>query len=71
MNKSGTRREDLLLSSKEMEAMWRIRKLLSNSDTAETTEKLITLMLQTKNNTEFVAKISNQLGSMKTGAYSS
>ena len=57
INKSGTRREDLLLSQEEQEAVYILRKALSSSPTAEVTEQLISQMLTTKNNEEFIEKI--------------
>lgn len=54
INKSGTRREDLLLSAEEYNAVMAIRRLLSNETTQEATEKLLTALLRTKNNKEFV-----------------
>jgi len=59
INKSGTRREELLLSQKELEAIWTIRKALSNQGTAEVTETLINRLMATKNNEEFVNNIVN------------
>lgn len=61
INKSGTRREDLLLSQKELEAIWSIRKALGNMNTADVTEKLIDRLVQTKNNEEFINTISSTL----------
>ena len=55
--KSGTRREDLLLSPDEMDAVYIIRKMLGNGNPAEITEQLIAMLEKTKNNKEFVAKI--------------
>jgi transcription termination factor Rho len=53
--KSGTRREDLLLTQKEQEVVFNIRRVMYNSNSAETiTEKLIALMTKTKNNEEFM-----------------
>ena len=57
INKSGTRREDLLLSDKEMETVFALRKALANLNTAEITEQVINQMLTTKNNEEFLEKI--------------
>ncbi|MCX7883818.1 MAG: transcription termination factor Rho [Caloramator sp.] len=54
INKSGTRREELLLSMDEYNAVMAIRRLLSNETTQEATEKLLTALLRTKNNKEFV-----------------
>ncbi len=53
INKSGTRREDLLLSEKELEAVYTIRKNLGNLSTGDLTERLINQMSKTKNNKEF------------------
>ncbi len=58
INKSGTRREELLLSQKELEAIWAIRKAMSNMGTAEVTEMLINRLVQTKSNEEFVNSIN-------------
>ncbi len=54
INKSGTRREELLLSQRELEAVWTIRKALGNQGTAEVTEVLINRLLGTKTNKEFI-----------------
>jgi len=59
INKSGTRKEELLLSQKELEAIWTIRKAMSNLGTAEVTETLINRLITTKNNEEFVNNIVN------------
>jgi transcription termination factor Rho len=58
INKSGTRREELLLDQKELEGIWAIRKAMSNMGTAEVTEMLINRLVQTKNNVDFVNSIN-------------
>ena len=58
MNKSGTRREELLLSQKELESIWAIRKAMSNMGTAEVTEMILNRFMQTKTNKEFVDSIN-------------
>jgi transcription termination factor Rho len=58
INKSGTRREELLLSQREMESIWAIRKAMSNMGTAEVTEMIINRLVQSKNNDEFVRSIN-------------
>jgi len=58
INRSGTRREELLLSQKELEAIWAIRKAMSNMGTAEVTEMIINRLLQTKTNEEFINGIN-------------
>ena len=54
--KSGTRREDLLLSQKELEFVWKIRKQLGNENTAEVTEKVISMLITSKSNEELISK---------------
>ena len=53
INKSGTRREELILTQKELEAIWSIRKAMSNIRTDDVTEQLISKILTTKSNEEF------------------
>ena len=57
INKSSTRREDLLLTPEEQEAVYLLRKALSSAPTSEVTEQLITQILATKDNVEFVKRI--------------
>lgn len=57
INKSSTRREDLLLTPEEQEAVYLLRKALSSAPTSEVTEQLISQILTTKDNVEFVKKI--------------
>jgi len=57
MNKSGTRREDLLLGNDEWEAVMNIRRKLSNQGTQDVTESLLNLLVGTKDNKEFIDKI--------------
>ncbi|MCM8709727.1 transcription termination factor Rho [Clostridium sp. SYSU_GA19001] len=53
--KSGTRREDLLLTQKEQEVAFNIRKIMYRENNADAvTEKLIALMSKTKSNEEFL-----------------
>lgn len=54
INKSSTRREELLLNQKELEGIWAIRKAMSNMGTAEVTEMLTNRLVQTKTNEEFI-----------------
>ena len=54
VNKSGTRRDELLLTKDEYETVNAIRKQFSNLSTADFTEKIINLMMKTKNNKEFI-----------------
>ncbi len=54
INKSSTRREELLLNQKELEGIWAIRKAMSNMGTAEVTEMLTNRLVQTRTNEEFI-----------------
>ncbi len=58
INKSGTRREELLLSKKELESIWTIRKAMSNLGTAEVTEILIGKLQKSRTNFEFISTIN-------------
>ncbi len=59
--KSGTRREDLLLTPEEFTAMYMIRREMSNGSVAEITEDIIDDMTHTKNNHDFVELITRKL----------
>lgn len=61
INKSGTRREDLLLSKKERETVFAIRKAMNNLPVADVTEHVIDEMTKTKDNKEFLDKIDSFL----------
>ncbi|MBR3133237.1 MAG: transcription termination factor Rho [Clostridia bacterium] len=61
VNKSGTRREDLLLTKPEMECMYSIRRAMSNMTNTDITEKLISQITATKTNKEFIEKIEKTL----------
>ncbi|XAM50131.1 Transcription termination factor Rho [Terrisporobacter vanillatitrophus] len=55
--KSGTRREDLLLTEEEKTALWKLRKEMSNNSILEVTDNLIDALKKTKNNEEFIRSI--------------
>ena len=57
INKSGTRREDLLMSQEELDAVWTIRKAFSQMETAPVTETIINLLLRTNSNDHFVRSV--------------
>ncbi len=54
INKSGTRREELLLNQKELETIWGLRKAMGNAPTQEVTENFIENLVKTKTNDEFI-----------------
>ncbi|NLJ58156.1 MAG: transcription termination factor Rho [Tissierellia bacterium] len=61
INKSGTRREELLLNPGEMQTIWQLRKALSNFSVADVTERIIDGLLKYKTNDEFVKQTTQFL----------
>ena len=61
LNKSGTRREDLLLEQDEMEAVWLMRRSMANKNSQEVAEQIIDTLSQTKNNRNFIQIIKKVL----------
>lgn len=59
--KSGTRREDLIMTQKELETVWSIRKALGNTSTQEVTEAFIGQLVQSKSNDDFINKIRKNI----------
>jgi transcription termination factor Rho len=53
INRSGTRREELLLGPEELQKVWVLRKLLHQMDEQEASEFLLEKLKATKNNAEF------------------
>ncbi len=58
--KSGTRREDLLLTAEEQEAVDIMRKALNGMKSEEATENILNMFARTKDNAEFVQTIKKQ-----------
>jgi transcription termination factor Rho len=54
INKSGTRREDLLLSEDDLQRIWLLRKVLDQSNTQDAMEWLLGKLKGTKKNKEFL-----------------
>ena len=69
LNRSGTRREELLLSQKELEGAYLIRKLLSSGDNQEAAESIISLMQKTPNNMELIKQLNLQVIAMQKDGY--
>ena len=55
--KSGTRRDDLLLSQEELDGVRTIRRVLAGGNPAEVTEQLIGMLAKTNTNEEFLQRI--------------
>jgi transcription termination factor Rho len=58
LQKSGTRKEDLLLPPDELNRIWILRKILSSMNPADAMEFLLDRMRQTKSNEEFFASMN-------------
>ncbi len=56
--RSGTRREDLLLTPEEIQKMWVLRKVINNMDDLEATELLVDRMSKTKSNIDFLSSMN-------------
>ncbi|MCD6389875.1 MAG: transcription termination factor Rho [Desulfobulbaceae bacterium] len=59
MNKSGTRKEELLLEPDVLNRMWILRKLLSSMNPAHAMEFFLDKMKRTKTNEEFFASMNS------------
>ena len=67
--KSGTRREDLLLSPEELEAVRTIRRVLAGGNTADVTEHLISMLEKTNNNEEFLQRLKDWVSMYEKDGY--
>lgn len=59
--KSGTRKEELLLSAQEMDTMVTLRKYFSNKTLQEVAEDVISVMKNTNNNREFMDAVTKAM----------
>lgn len=59
LNRSSTRKEELLLSKEELNRLWILRKFLSDLNPVEGMEFLLQRMKRTKSNKEFLASMSD------------
>jgi transcription termination factor Rho len=58
INRSGTRKEELLVAKDELNRIWILRKVLNPLSTVEAMELLLEKMSKTKSNSEFLASMS-------------
>lgn len=61
IHKSGTRREELLLSEDELNAVFTIRREMGRVSTVEVTETIIRSLSQSKTNKDFIKTITNRV----------
>ena len=59
INKSGTRKEELLLVREDLNRVWVLRKVLNPLSPVEAMELLLDKMARTRSNAEFMASMSN------------
>jgi transcription termination factor Rho len=59
INKSGTRKEELLVPKDELNRIWILRKVLNPLSPVESMELIIDKLSKTKTNSEFLASMSN------------
>ena len=62
VNRSGTRRDDLLLNEAEQHANYLMHREMNTGKTEEAVEEILRLFTKTKNNHEFVELINQSLG---------
>lgn len=58
INKSGTRKEELLLSKEELETIFALRKTMANMNTQDMTEQIMEQIISTKSNEEFLERVN-------------
>jgi transcription termination factor Rho len=58
VNRSGTRKEDLLMDPEELRRMYILRKVLSDMNPVEAMELLVNRMARTKSNAEFLMSMN-------------
>lgn len=61
INRSSTRREELLLNRSELESVWGVRKAFGQLDTSNVTELIISLLLKTKDNEHLIDSLKISL----------
>lgn len=67
--KSGTRRDDLLLSAEELEGVRMIRRVLGGANPMEVTEQLITMLDKTSTNKEFLQRLKEWVSIYEKDGY--
>jgi transcription termination factor Rho len=67
IKRSGTRREELLLTPDEMRKVWMLRRVSAALNTGDITEMILEKMAQTRNNDEFLQSVTKEALSMSRG----
>jgi transcription termination factor Rho len=58
LNRSGTRKEELLLNAEELRRIYILRKVLSDMNPVEAMELLVNRMARTKSNADFLMSMN-------------
>ncbi len=61
INRSGTRREELLVDPDELQLMWLLRKMLAPLNEVEAMEKMITMIKNTRSNIELLLSLKSKV----------
>jgi transcription termination factor Rho len=67
IKRSGTRHEELLLTTEEMRKIWMLRRATSVLNTGDITEIILDKMAQTRTNDEFLQSVTKEALSMSRG----
>ena len=67
--KSGTRREELLLSKAELEGVYNMRRVLSGGNPADVTEQFINMLEKTATNEDFLSRLKEWLSIYEREGY--
>ena len=62
INRSGTRREDLLLNQEELTTIYAMRKAMGSNQSLDVVEDLLREIVKTENNEEFIRSMKRKLG---------
>ncbi len=69
--KSGTRRDDLLLTQQELDGVRMLRRVLANGGTGDVTENLVNMMDKTSNNEDFLIRLKDWIRIFEKEGYTS
>ena len=69
--KSGTRRDDLLLSQQELDGVRMLRRVLAGGGTGDVTENLVSMMDKTSNNEDFLIRLKEWVRIFEKEGYTS
>jgi transcription termination factor Rho len=65
IHKSGTRKEELMLSEEELQAMWKLRRSMAHMDATRVTEIFMKQLLDTKTNRDLVNMLNKDMENSK------